>query len=131
MTTFTNAVGQMYGIVEVPKNFRGLPFTNTVGANKFLTYGVPSGEKGMFTSQVDVILPQARTYTIHCTYSQMTEEQAGEVVDKVTYDLWINYTAPRFLDYQFGTAADSFNSLLRSLHLDTSKEYVILKIEKA
>jgi hypothetical protein len=109
MTHQHNSNGREWLMVEVPEDARDIqyyPNSNTIDYWKH----------DHTTSSGEVQLPSG-TWRIHSDSLTITEEQAGEIVDKS------HYNRSLYKDYQFGgiqvEAITSYRSLLRSKQINS------------
>jgi len=69
-------------------------------------------------------------YSIIGLLSEITEEQAKEVVDKEMMKTFIDYTQSKVVDtYCLYSALESFNSLMQANEIDLNGNWLILKKE--
>lgn len=123
-----------YWAVEVPEGATGLD-VNHYQVGSELNYWVTDGGK---ETLIIIDLPPG-TWEIVCTSKEATEEQAVNLIQWSEWHFPVKHT--RYIDYTrpydtalkqkwgdgFGTALESFNSLLASKGCDVNKNYLILK----
>jgi hypothetical protein len=127
MTTITTYNGITLGLVEVPKDAMGIELISRLNSviineeHNDLWYYTKTSDDMIF-----VELPK-NYYELIGTTSTLTDEQVEPFVEKAKYSnsLFIDYTSDRKAHYE---ATKSFGSLLEANNIDTSKEYVILKL---
>ena len=119
MQTHTNANGQQFAFIEVPKGSTNHGIVQRPGSTK-LYY---------LTDKLCRVHITEGKYSIHCLLSTATEEQAALVVGEQRRHAVINWHQNYFWPYS--ATMNSLQSLIRTMPLNTTEhDILILKIEK-